>query len=51
MKKENENKSREIKRIEGIIEQQKRWNREKNIKTAESKQKQGDTKHNDCSHL
>ena len=37
-----ENKSREIKRIEGIIEQQKRWNREKNIKTAESKQKQID---------
>lgn len=37
-----ENKSREIKRIEGIIEQQKRWNRERNIKTAESKQKQID---------
>ncbi len=34
------NQMREIKRIEGIIEQQKRWNREKNIKTAESKQKQ-----------
>ena len=33
---------REIKRIEGIIEQQKRWNRERNIKTAESKQKQID---------
>ncbi len=32
-------KEKEIKRIEGIIEQQKRWNREKNIKTAESKQK------------
>lgn len=32
----------EIKRIEGIIEQQKRWNREKNIKTAESKQKEID---------
>lgn len=30
---------REIGRIEGIIEQQRRWNREKNIKTAESKQK------------
>lgn len=29
----------EIKRIEGIIEQQRRWNREKNIKTAESKEK------------
>ena len=37
-----ENKSREIKRIEGIIEQQKRWNRERNIRTAESKQKQID---------
>lgn len=35
-----ENTTREIHRIEGIIEQQKRWNREKNIKTAESKQKQ-----------
>lgn len=35
-----ENTSKEIQRIEGIIEQQKRWNREKNIKTAESKQKQ-----------
>jgi len=33
------NDMREIKRIEGIIEQQRRWNREKNIKTAESKQK------------
>lgn len=32
----------EIKRIEGIIEQQRRWNREKNIKTAESKQKEID---------
>ncbi len=37
-----ENKAKEIKRIEGIIEQQRRWNREKNIKTAESKQKQID---------
>ena len=37
-----ENTTREIQRIEGIIEQQKRWNREKNIKTAESKQKQID---------
>ncbi len=37
-----ENTMREISRIEGIIEQQKRWNREKNIKTAESKQKQVD---------
>ena len=34
-----ENDLREIKRIEGIIEQQRRWNREKNIRTAESKQK------------
>ena len=34
-----ENTTREIKRIEGIIEQQRQWNREKNIKTAESKQK------------
>ncbi len=33
------NTKREIERIEKIIEQQKRWNREKNIKTAESKQK------------
>ena len=32
-------KEKEIKRLESIIEQQKRWNREKNIKTAESKQK------------
>ena len=37
---EYENKMKEIHRIEGIIEQQRRWNREKNIKTAESKQKQ-----------
>lgn len=35
----NENINREIHRIEGIIEQQKRWNREKNIITAASKQK------------
>lgn len=34
-----ENTMREIKRLEGIVEQQRRWNREKNIKTAESKQK------------
>lgn len=34
-----DNTMREIKRVEGIIEQQRRWNREKNIKTAESKQK------------
>ncbi|MGE4283551.1 MAG: ribosomal protection-like ABC-F family protein [Clostridia bacterium] len=30
---------REISRIQGIIEQQRQWNREKNIRTAESKQK------------
>ena len=30
----------EVHRLEGVIEQQRRWNREKNIKTAESKQKQ-----------
>ena len=40
MQREYDNKQKEIKRIEGIIEQQKRWNREKNIVTAESKQKQ-----------
>lgn len=34
-----ENTMREIARIESIIEQQKRWNRERNIKTAESEQK------------
>lgn len=34
-----ENTMREIERLEGVIEQQRRWNREKNIKTAESKQK------------
>jgi ATP-binding cassette subfamily F protein 3 len=34
------NVRKEMKRIEGIIEQQRRWNREKNIKTAESKEKQ-----------
>lgn len=33
------NTQREIERLEGVIEQQRRWNREKNIKTAESKQK------------
>lgn len=37
-----ENTMREVDRIERIIEQQRRWNREKNIKTAESKQKQID---------
>ena len=37
--KKYELQKKEIKRLEGIIEQQKRWGREKNIKTAESKQK------------
>lgn len=36
------NDMREIKRVEGIIEQQKRWNREKNLVTARSKQHQVD---------
>ena len=40
--KQYENTIREIKRIEGIIAQQRQWNREKNIRTAESKQKQVD---------
>ena len=34
-----ENDMKEIARLEGIIEQQRQWNREKNIKTAESKEK------------
>ncbi len=42
IKREYDNTMREVRRIEGIIEQQRRWNREKNIKTAESKQKQID---------
>ena len=37
-----ENDLKEIRRIEGIIEQQKRWNRERNIRTAASKQKEID---------
>lgn len=37
-----QNTINEVHRIEKIIEQQKRWNREKNIKTAQSKQKQID---------
>lgn len=36
------NQQKEISRLEGIIEQQKRWNREKNIKKAESTQKRLD---------
>jgi len=42
LKNKYENDLKEIKRIEGIIEQQKRWNREKNIVTAGSKQKEVD---------
>ena len=34
-----DNTMREVSRIERIIEQQRRWNREKNIKTVENKQK------------
>lgn len=34
-----ENDLKEIERLEGIIAQQRQWNREKNIKTAESKEK------------
>ncbi len=34
-----DNTVKEINRLEGIVEQQRRWNREKNIKTAESKMK------------
>ena len=37
-----ENDMKEIRRIEGIIEQQRRWNRERNIRMAESKQKEVD---------
>ena len=42
VKREYQNTMREVHRIEGIIKQQRQWNREKNIKTAESKQKQID---------
>ncbi len=38
-KRNYDNTMREIERLESVIEQQRRWNREKNIKTAESKQK------------
>lgn len=34
-----DNTMKEINRLEGIVEQQRRWNREKNIRTAESKMK------------
>ena len=44
MQKHYENDMKEIRRIEGIIKQQRQWNREKNIKTAESKQKMLDRK-------
>lgn len=37
--KKYENDMKEIERLEGIIAQQRQWNREKNIKTAESKEK------------
>ena len=37
-----DNTMAEVHRLEGVIEQQRRWNREKNIRTAESKQKQID---------
>ncbi len=37
-----ENDLKEIRRIEGIIEQQKRWNKEKNLVTAHSKEKERD---------
>lgn len=42
VRREFENTMKEVHRIEGIIEQQRRWNRERNIRTAESKQKQID---------
>lgn len=42
LKNKYENDLKEIKRIEGIVEQQKRWGRERNFITAESKQKQAD---------
>ena len=42
LKRRYDNDIKEIKRIEGIIEQQKRWGRERNFITAESKQKQVD---------
>ena len=38
-KRSYDNTVKEIERLEGIVEQQRRWNREKNIKTAESKLK------------
>lgn len=42
LKNKYENDLKEIKRIEGIVEQQKRWGRERNFITAESKKKEAD---------
>lgn len=42
LKNKYENDIKEIKRIEGIVEQQKRWGREHNFITAASKQKEAD---------
>lgn len=42
LKRRYENDIKEIKRIEAIVEQQKRWGRERNFITAASKQKQAD---------
>ena len=42
LKNKYENDLREIKRIEGIVEQQKRWGRERNFITAASRQKEAD---------
>ena len=39
MQRNYDNTKKEIDRIYGIVEQQRRWNRERNIKTAESKLK------------
>ncbi len=39
IKEKYENDLKEIARLEGIVTQQRQWNREKNIKTAESKEK------------
>jgi len=38
-RREYDNKTKEIRRLEGIIAQQKQWNRERNLVTARSKQK------------
>ena len=42
LKSKYENDIKEIKRIEGIVEQQKRWGRERNFITAASRQKEAD---------